>query len=209
MGCSSSSTNENTLTQEQKDNILETKENKGTINNDQDNKNNLEENNKSNNQEINTLKESRNKNQPKNIKKMNYNGVTLMQGIEDYFPEDIVEDDLYQMVEESLKDNIIDEEKTNSDNPKAITKKQVKVITSILYDRIKKGKNDNKGEIDINKYPELKGKNIRIGVRQFTKDVVKEYIYNNQNIDECQIDITYSNLTKDKEFINALTIEIN
>ncbi len=209
MGCSSSSTNENTLTQEQKDNILETKENKGTINNDQDNKNNLEENNKNNNQEVNTLKESRNKNQPKNIKKMNYNGVTLMQGIEDYFPEDIVEDDLYQMVEESLKDNIIDEEKTNSDNPKAITKKQVKVITSILYDRIKKGKNDNKGEIDINKYPELKGKNIRIGVRQFTKDVVKEYIYNNQNIDECQIDITYSNLTKDKEFINALTIEIN
>ena len=209
MGCSSSSTNENTLTQEQKDNILETKENKGTINNDQDNKNNLEENNKTNNQEVNTLKESRNKNQPKNIKKMNYNGVTLMQGIEDYFPEDIVEDDLYQMVEESLKDNIIDEEKTNSDNPKAITKKQVKVITSILYDRIKKGKNDNKGEIDINKYPELKGKNIRIGVRQFTKDVVKEYIYNNQNIDECQIDITYSNLTKDKEFINALTIEIN
>ena len=202
MGCSSSSTNENTMTQEQKDNILKTKENKDTINNDQDNKNN-------NNQEDNTLKVSKNKNQPKNIKRMNYNGVTLMQGIEDYFPEDIAEDDLYQMVEESLKDNIIDEEKTISDNPKAITKKQVKVITSILYDRIKKGKNDNKGEIDIKKYPELKGKNIKIGVRQFTKDVVKEYIYNNQNIDECQIDITYSNLTKDKEFINALTIEIN
>ena len=202
MGCSSSSTNENTMTQEQKDNILKTKENKESINNDQDNKNN-------NNQEDNTLKVSKNKNQPKNIKRMNYNGVTLMQGIEDYFPEDIAEDDLYQMVEESLKDNIIDEEKTNSDNPKAITKKQVKVITSILYDRIKKGKNDNKGEIDIKKYPELKGKNIKIGVRQFTKDVVKEYIYNNQNIDECQIDITYSNLTKDKEFINALTIEIN
>ena len=202
MGCSSSSTNENTMTQEQKDNILKTKENKDTINNDQDNKNN-------NNQEDNTLEVSKNKNQPKNIKRMNYNGVTLMQGIEDYFPEDIAEDDLYQMVEESLKDNIIDEEKTISDNPKAITKKQVKVITSILYDRIKKGKNDNKGEIDIKKYPELKGKNIKIGVRQFTKDVVKEYIYNNQNIDECQIDITYSNLTKDKEFINALTIEIN
>ena len=202
MGCSSSSTNENTMTQEQKDNILKTKENKESINNDQDNKNN-------NNQEDNTLKVSKNKNQPKNIKRMNYNGVTLMQGIEDYFPEDIAEDDLYQMVEESLKDNIIDEEKTISDNPKAITKKQVKVITSILYDRIKKGKNDNKGEIDIKKYPELKGKNIKIGVRQFTKDVVKEYIYNNQNIDECQIDITYSNLTKDKEFINALTIEIN
>ena len=202
MGCSSSSTNENTMTQEQKDNILKTKENKESINNDQDNKNN-------NNQEDNTLEVSKNKNQPKNIKRMNYNGVTLMQGIEDYFPEDIAEDDLYQMVEESLKDNIIDEEKTISDNPKAITKKQVKVITSILYDRIKKGKNDNKGEIDIKKYPELKGKNIKIGVRQFTKDVVKEYIYNNQNIDECQIDITYSNLTKDKEFINALTIEIN
>ena len=202
MGCSSSSTNENTMTQEQKDNILKTKENKESINNDQDNKNN-------NNQEDNTLEVSKNKNQPKNIKRMNYNGVTLMQGIEDYFPEDIAEDDLYQMVEESLKDNIIDEEKTNSDNPKAITKKQVKVITSILYDRIKKGKNDNKGEIDIKKYPELKGKNIKIGVRKFTKDVVKEYIYNNQNIDECQIDITYSNLTKDKEFINALTIEIN
>ena len=202
MGCSSSSTNENTMTQEQKDNILKTKENKESINNDQDNKNN-------NNQEDNTLKVSKNKNQPKNIKRMNYNGVTLMQGIEDYFPEDIAEDDLYQMVEESLKDNIIDEEKTNSDNPKAITKKQVKVITSILYDRIKKGKNDNKGEIDIKKYPELKGKNIKIDVRKFTKDVVKEYIYNNQNIDECQIDITYSNLTKDKEFINALTIEIN
>lgn len=208
MGCLNSSSIEDQTTQASKNTNPNVKNNINTTDNNEDQKGDVKSNaNNKNKEDKNTLTLSTNS-KIKNLKKSNYNGITLMQGIEDFFPEDVTLEDLYQIVEESIKENIIDD-KIKTDDPKAITRKQAKVIAKVLYDKIKKGKNDNKGDIDIKKYPELKGKNIKISVRKFTKEVVKEYIYNNQAIDDCQIDITYTNLTKNNEVINALTIEIN
>ena len=145
-----------------------------------------------------------------NLKKSNFNGVTLMQGIEDYFPEDIKEDDVYQLIEESLKENIVEEKKDKKMEPGKITKKQAKVIATVLCDKIKKNKIDKKNSeaIDTKKYTELKGLNIKVGIRKFSKDVVKDYIYTDEKVNDSEVEKAYSNLNKNDESINALTIEI-
>ena len=152
-----------------------------------------------------TIKKKDNKPKKMDMKKSSVNGVTLMKGIENFLPEDINEDQVYQLIEESLKESIEEEKKGKKREPGTITKKQAKVIASIIYDRIKKGKTE---EININKYPELKGLDIKIGITKLTKDVVKDYIYDEQKVDDKKINSEYKELTKNNEDVNALTIQI-
>ena len=127
-----------------------------------------------------------------NLHKQNYEGVILMKGVEECFPEDLNEDDVYQLVENAL-----------NENKDKINKEQAKAISSILFNKIHK-----KGKINIKDYPELKGINIKIGFEKLTREVIKNMMFNNKKVDECQIDLTYANLTKDNDDIKALTIEI-
>jgi hypothetical protein len=142
--------------------------------------------------------------------KENCNGVTLMKGIEECFSEDLNEDEILQLVEDALGDNI------NYDNsvqiPGTITSNQAKAVAGILYKKINKkdkDEDDKSGDIDLKKYPELKGVNIKIGVSDLTKDVIKNIMFNGQKVDDCQIDLTYANLTKDNDNLKALSIQIN
>ena len=136
------------------------------------------------------------------------NGVIIMKGIREYIPEDLDEDDILIMVEEALGEQINFE--GEEEIPGTITYNQVKAIASLLYAKINK-KNDDEdekdGEIDIKRYPELKGVNIKIGVGDLTKEVVRNMYFRGKKVDECQIDLTYANLTKGENNIKALTIE--
>ena len=129
-----------------------------------------------------------------NLHKQNYEGVILMKGVEECFPEDLNEDDVYQLVENALNEN---------KDLNKIEKEQAKAISSILYNKIHK-----KGKINIKDYPELKGINVKIGFEKLTREVIKNMMFNNKKVDDCQIDLTYANLTKDNDDIKALTIEI-
>ena len=145
------------------------------------------------------------------MQKQHYNGVTVMKEIEECFGEDINEDEILALVEDALGDNIVDDE--SQKYPGTITTKQAQAIANILYNRLNKSKNkedDKNGEIDLRNYKELKGVNIKIGVTSLTKEVIKKYIYNGQNIDDYQVDLTYNNLTKDnKNNFKALSIQID
>ncbi len=143
-----------------------------------------------------------------NLHKQNYEGVVLMKGVEESIPEDLNEDDIYQLVANALYDKLVD------DKDKAegkITKKQAKAIASILYNKIKKveGKKDSKKNdlINIDNYPELKGMKIKIGVGKLTREIIKDMMFHDKKVDECQIDLTYVNLTRENSDVKALTIE--
>ena len=143
-----------------------------------------------------------------NLHKQNYEGVVLMKGVEESIPEDLNEDDIYQLVANALYDKLVD------DKDKAegkITKKQAKAIASILYNKIKKveGKKDNKKNdlINLDNYPELKGMKIKIGVGKLTREIIKDMMFHDKKVDECQIDLTYVNLTRENSDVKALTIE--
>jgi len=139
-----------------------------------------------------------------NMQKEDYEGVLLMQGVDDCFPEDLTEEDVYKLVQDALNDKIVDDE--DKKEPGTINTKQAKAIANILYNKINKKDTDNK--INLKKYPELKGVNCKVGVEKFTKDVVKKMMFQDKKVDDKQIDKAYSKINKDNEEYKALTIEI-
>ena len=139
-----------------------------------------------------------------NFKKKENEGLLIMDGIEELIPEDLTEDDIYQLVEDALGDNIVENE--GEKIPGTITRKQAKSVASVLYQKLKKKK--GKHDIDISEYPELKGLNIKIGAGQLTKDVVKNMMFNDDNYDEKDLDKAYAKITKNTNDVKALTIEL-
>ena len=142
--------------------------------------------------------------------KQQYNGVTLMKGIEECFSEDLNEDEVLQLVEDALGENIIEDKKDQI--PGTLTPDQARAVAKIIHKKInKKSKDEDEknGIIDITNYPELKGVNIEIGVTDLTKDVIRNFLFNGQKVDEYQIDLTYNNLTSSNSNLKALSIQIN
>ena len=163
-----------------------------------------ENNNKEDNSNINTEGMATVETKKFNLKKNENEGLLIMDGIEDLFPEDLTEDDIYQLVEDALGESIVENEEDKI--PGTITKLQAKSIAKILYKKLKKKK--GKHDVDISEYPELKGVNVKIGAGQLTKDVIKNMMFNDNDIDEKQIDKAYRKLTKNASDVRALTIEL-
>ena len=163
-----------------------------------------ENNNKEDNSNINTEGMATVESKKFNLKKNENDGLLIMDGIEDLFPEDLTEDDIYQLVEDALGESIVENEEDKI--PGTITKLQAKSIAKILYKKLKKKK--GKHDVDISEYPELKGVNVKIGAGQLTKDVIKNMMFNDNDIDEKQIDKAYRKLTKNASDVRALTIEL-
>ena len=65
-----------------------------------------------------------------NFKKKENEGLLIMDGIEELIPEDLTEDDIYQLVEDALGDNIVENE--GEKIPGTITRKQAKSVASVL-----------------------------------------------------------------------------
>ena len=163
-----------------------------------------EEDNKDDNSNINTEGMNTVETRKLNFKKKEREGLLIMDGVEDLIPEDLTEDDIYQLVQDALGENIVEKEEDKV--PGTITRKQARSVASVLYKKLRKKK--GRHEIDISDYPELKGLNIKIGAGKFTKDVFKNMMFNEDNFDEKEMEKTYAKLTKDSNNIKALTIEL-
>jgi len=160
---------------------------------------NREENSNINTEGMNTVETRK-----LNFKKKENEGLLIMDGVEELIPEDLTEDDIYQLVQDALGENIVEKEEDKV--PGTITRKQARSIASLLYKKLRKKK--GRHEIDISDYPDLKGLNIKIGAGQFTKDVIKNMMFNDVNVDEKELDKAYTKLTKNSNDVKALTIEL-
>ena len=160
---------------------------------------NREENSNINTEGMNTVETRK-----LNFKKKENEGLLIMDGVEELIPEDLTEDDIYQLVQDALGENIVEKEEDKV--PGTITRKQARSIASLLYKKLRKKK--GRHEIDISDYPDLKGLNIKIGAGQFTKDVIKNMMFNDVNVDEKEIDKAYTKLAKNANDVKALTIEL-
>ena len=163
-----------------------------------------EDDNKEDNSNINTEGMNTVETRKLNFKKKENEGLLIMEGVEELIPEELTEDDIYQLVQDALGENIVEKEEDKV--PGTITRKQARSIATLLYKKLRKKK--GRHEIDISDYPELKGLNIRIGAGQFTKDVIKNMMFNDENVDEREIDKTYAKLAKNANDVKALTIEL-
>jgi len=164
----------------------------------------INNNNREDNSNINTEGMATVETRKFNVKKNENEGLLIMDGIEDLFSDDLTEEDIYQLVEDALGDSIVENEENKVQG--TITRTQARSVAKILYKKLKKKK--GKYDIDISEYPELKGVNIKIGAGQLTKDVIKNMMFNENDIDENQIEKTYKKLTKNANDIKALTIEL-
>jgi hypothetical protein len=162
-----------------------------------------EDDNKEDNSNINTEGMNTVETRKLNFKKKENEGLLIMDGVEELIPEELTEDDIYQLVQDALGENIVEKEEDKV--PGTITRKQARSIATLLYKKLRKKK--GRHEIDISEYPELRGLNIRIGAGQFTKDVIKNMMFNDENVDEKEIDKTYAKLAKNSD-VKALTIEL-
>ena len=162
-----------------------------------------EDDNKEDNSNINTEGMNTVETRKLNFKKKENEGLLIMDGVEELIPEELTEDDIYQLVQDALGENIVEKEEDKV--PGTITRKQARSIATLLYKKLRKKK--GRHEIDISDYPDLKGLNIRIGAGQFTKDVIKNMMFNDENVDEKEIDKTYAKLAKNSD-VKALTIEL-
>ena len=160
---------------------------------------NREENSNINTEGMNTVETRK-----LNFKKKENEGLLIMEGVEELIPEDLTEDDIYQLVQDALGENIVEKEEDKV--PGTITRKQARSIASLLYKKLRKKK--GRHEIDISDYPDLKGLNIKIGAGQFTKDVIKNMMFNDDNYDEKDLDKAYAKITKNTNDVKALTIEL-
>ena len=160
---------------------------------------NREENSNINTEGMNTVETRK-----LNFKKKENEGLLIMDGVEELIPEDLTEDDIYQLVQDALGENIVEKEEDKV--PGTIMRKQARSIASLLYKKLRKKK--GRHEIDISDYPDLKGLNIKIGAGQFTKDVIKNMMFNDENVDEKEIDRAYTKLAKNSNDVKALTIEL-
>ncbi len=160
---------------------------------------NREENSNINTEGMNTVETRK-----LNFKKKENEGLLIMDGVEELIPEDLTEDDIYQLVQDALGENIVEKEEDKV--PGTITRKQARSVASLLYKKLRKKK--GRHEIDISDYPDLKGLNIKIGAGQFTKDVIKNMMFNDENVDEKEIDRAYTKLAKNANDVKALTIEL-
>ena len=205
----------NNATKNDNKNTKKDDKNNGNKNDDKNNKKDDKKNTKEESKEGENLNTDDNTNQENeankeerkvnlNLQKEDYEGVLLMQGFDDCFPEDLTEEDVYKLVVDALNDKIVDDEENKE--PGTINTKQAKAIANILYNKINKKDTDNK--INLKKYPELKGVNCKVGVEKFTKDVVKKMMFKDKKVDDKQIDKAYSKINKDNEEYKALTIEI-
>ena len=163
-----------------------------------------EDDNKEDNSNINTEGMNTVETRKLNFKKKENEGLLIMEGVEELIPEELTEDDIYQLVQDALGENIVEKEEDKV--PGTITRKQARSIATLLYKKLRKKK--GRHEIDISEYPELRGLNIRIGAGQFTKDVIKNMMFNDENVDEKEIDKTYAKLAKNANDVKALTIEL-
>ena len=158
-----------------------------------------EDDNKEDNSNINTEGMNTVETRKLNFKKKENEGLLIMEGVEELIPEELTEDDIYQLVQDALGENIVEKEEDKV--PGTITRKQARSIATLLYKKLRKKK--GRHEIDISEYPELRGLNIRIGAGQFTKDVIKNMMFNDENVDEREIDKTYAKLAKNANDVKA------
>ena len=147
------------------------------------------------------------------ITKSDYNGVTVLENIKECFPEDVSEEAVHNIVIDALGDNIAsDDKKKKKKKDKTITQEQADAIAEIVYKKVQKGSTGKKNtyeKVSVKEYPILKDVNLRIGLTELTKDVIKDVIYDGKKVDDEEVEATLQNFIKNNGGCKALMIEFD
>lgn len=148
------------------------------------------------------------------MKKTRYRGITFVQNLKEFFPEDISKEEIRTMVINALSDNIVNNDKYIPG--KNITKEQSEKLVEIVYNKIKNNdddyyENENKKEYDFKseKYKILEDLKIKIGMSDLNKNITKKLFYKDkENVNDEDLERTMKNLCQGNENVKILIIEM-
>ena len=138
-------------------------------------------------------------------KKRAYTGLTILENVKQYLPEDISRDDIKGMIYNALGDTIVNDN-SKYIKGKNLTKDQVEGIIDMLLKSVKKeddGEEDNQAEDE-----RLKDVKVKIGFYDADKENVRKIIFRGKNPTDEEVDQMLNQLTSNgNENVKLLAVE--
>ena len=143
-------------------------------------------------------------NQKKDIdyRKFKFNGITVIQNLKDYIPNDITKDEIKDMVYNAFGDGLVDDNKYYIPG-KTVTRQQANEIVNLIESYIK----DDAIVTNLENDSILNGVNIIIDLVDLNKDIIKEKMFKGKNPSDLQLENTLKNLSGGLSNIKVSSIE--
>ena len=143
-------------------------------------------------------------NQKKDIdyRKFKFNGITVIQNLKDYIPNDITREEIKDMVYNAFGEGLVDDNKYYIPG-KTVTKKQANEIINIIESYIR----DDMIVTNLENSTLLNGVNLVIDLVDLNKDIIKEKMFKGKNPSDLQLENTLKNLSGGLTNVKILSID--
>ena len=137
-------------------------------------------------------------------KKRAYTGLTILENVKQYLPEDISRDDIKGMIYNALGDTVVND-KSQYIKGKNLTKDQVEGITDMLLKTVKKEEGAEEEEAIDKRLEDVK---VKIGFYDADKENVRKIIFRGKNPTDEEVDNMLNQLTSSgQENVKLLAVE--
>ena len=153
--------------------------------------------------EKNVLNTSLNKKEKKEFKKLEFNNITIIDNLSNYFPKNISKEEIKELVDQVLFGRIV-EEQYEVIQGQNIAREQADALAQIIYEKITK----EEEKISNNNYSVLDNINVKIGMIELNKETIEKIFFQGYKITEIQNEIIMKNLAKGKKNVKVLYIEL-
>ena len=134
----------------------------------------------------------------KKLKKSKINGITIVQNLKDYFPEDITKEEIQNLVFEAFGDSVVDDMSLYIPG-QTVTFEQAIELSNYIYNIVKNKKNNDEQC--------LQDLNVKIDLVPLNKKLIKEKMFKGQDPSEKQIENVFQSYGGESNNIKVLTIE--
>ena len=143
-------------------------------------------------------------NQKKDIdyRKFKFNGITVIQNLKDYIPNDITREEIKDMVYNAFGEGLVDDNKYYIPG-KTVTKKQANEIINLIESYIR----DDMIVTNLENNTLLNGVNLVIDLVDLNKDIIKEKMFKGKNPSDLQLENTLKNLSGGLTNVKILSID--
>ena len=155
------------------------------------------------------------------MKKTRYRGITFVQNLKEFFPEDISKEEIRTMVINALSDSIVQNPKDFVPG-KNLTKEQCDALSDIVYHRVKNNEDDDddnneennennkeKDKFKTEKYKILEEVKVKVGMSDLNKNIAKKLFFKDkENVEDEELERCIANLSQGNENVKVLIIEI-
>ena len=137
-------------------------------------------------------------------KKTAYKGLTILENVKEYLPENIGREDIKGMIYNALGNSIVNN-KSEYIKGKNLTKDQVEGIIDALLKLVSNNENSEKNDFEDERLSDVK---IKIGFYDADKENVRKFMFRGKNPSDEEVEKTYNNLTSNgTENVKLLAIE--